>query len=209
MFKVKVTGVTQLQTEFRSITKDLPMIVSQELRSMGADWVVGAVKDAPKDEGRLKGSISYYMVDDYTLEVVAQAFYAPFMEFGTKGRYRPIPGTEAIASQFKGYKGGDFMDLLRNIVRWVKRKGIAGRYSVKTKRRLGSRIDRIAEDYAVAWPIALSILRNGLHPHPFFFKQMDVVWPKFIRQVNKRIEQRTKVSVVMPGDITRPRIVTI
>jgi hypothetical protein len=144
-----------------------------------------------------------------SVEIVAQKFYAPFMEFGTKGKYTPIPGTEEIAAQFKGYKGGDFMNLLRMIVRWVRRKGLTGTYSVKTQRRKGSKINQFAEDYSAAWPIALSILKNGINPHPYFFKQGDVVWPQMISRMQKALQKETKVSVILPGDIKRPNITTI
>ncbi len=205
MNRVKVSGFRGLKAEFASITKDLPKIVDGELQAMAQDWVVRAKKDAPADQAALRGAISYHKSGSLQYEVVSQTIYAPFMEFGTKGKYRPIPGTEAIAAQFKGYRGGDFMELLRNIARWVKRKGIAGTYSVKTQRRTGSKINQTAEDYSVAWPIAISILRNGISPHPYFFKQMDIVWPKFIRSVEKRISNRTKTAVVLPPS-QRPKI---
>ncbi len=209
MFKVKVTGLAGLKAEFASMSKELPDIVSGELETMSQEWVKLAKTDAPADQGALRGSITYYPAGPMKYEIVAQKFYAPFMEFGTKGKYQPIPGTEAIAAEFKGYKGGDFMELLRMIVRWVKRKGITGTYSVKTRRRTGNKINQFAEDYSAAWPIAMSILKNGVNPHPFFFKQMHIVWPKMVRNVESRIAQVSKVKVELPSNVTRPQIVTI
>ena len=209
MFKVKVTGMADLKAEFASMAKELPDIVSGELETMSQEWVKLAKTDAPADQGALRGAITYYPAGLMKYEVVAQKFYAPFMEFGTKGKYQPIPGTESIAAEFKGYKGGDFMELLRMIVRWVKRKGITGTYSVKTRRRTGNKINQFAEDYSAAWPIAMSILKNGVNPHPFFFKQMHIVWPKMVRNVESRIAQVSKVKVELPSNVTRPQIVTI
>jgi hypothetical protein len=209
MFKVKVTGLAGLKAEFASMAKELPDIVSGELETMSQEWVKLAKTDAPADQGALRGSITYYPAGPMKYEIVAQKFYAPFMEFGTKGKYQPIPGTEAIAAEFKGYKGGDFMELLRMIVRWVKRKGITGTYSVKTRRRTGNKINQFAEDYSAAWPIAMSILKNGVNPHPFFFKQMHIVWPQMVRNVESRIAQVSKVKVELPANVTRPQIETI
>lgn len=209
MFKVKVTGLAGLKAEFASMSKELPDIVSGELETMSQEWVKLAKTDAPADQGALRGAITYYPAGPMKYEIVAQKFYAPFMEFGTKGKYQPIPGTEAIAAEFKGYKGGDFMELLRMIVRWVKRKGITGTYSVKTRKRSGNKINQFAEDYSAAWPIAMSILKNGVNPHPFFFKQMHIVWPKMVRNVESRIAQVSKVKVELPSNVTRPQIVTI
>ena len=209
MFKVTITGMAGLKAEFASMAKELPDIVSGELETMSQEWVKLAKTDAPADQGALRGSITYYPAGPMKYENVAQKFYAPFMEVGTKGKYQPIPGTEAIAAEFKGYKGGDFMELLRMIVRWVKRKGITGTYSVKTRKRSGNKINQFAEDYSAAWPIAMSILKNGVNPHPFFFKQMHIVWPQMVRNVESRIAQVSKVKVELPSNVTRPQIVTI
>lgn len=208
MFKVKLTGLTGQIKEFASASKKLETIVSQELEGMATDFVAGAVRDAPVDEGRLKGSIGY-SGSGMKYEVFAATYYAPFMEFGTKGKYRPIPGTEAIAAQFKGYKRGDIKAMFKAIAEWVRRKGITGRYSVKTRRRVGNKKQQADENAAAAWPIMLSILRNGVSPQPFFFKQQDIVWPAMIRRVEQRLAKETGVSVILPGDIKRPKIVTI
>ncbi len=209
MFRAKITGIAGLKAEFATIAKELPEIVDSELQTMSQEWVKLAKADAPADQGSLRSAISYYKVAAMNYAVVAQKFYAPFMEFGTKGKYQPIPGTESIAAEFRGYKGGDFMELLRMIVRWVRRKGITGTYSVKTQRRTGSKINQFAEDYSAAWPIALSILKNGINPHPYFFKQMGVVWPQMVRNIERRISNVSKVKVILPSNVERPQIVTI
>lgn len=209
MFKVRITGMNGLKAEFASASDKIEKITATEVRAMAQDWVAGAQRDAPVDEATLKRLITYEQVSSLTYRVVSQAQYSPFMEFGTKGKYRPIPGTEAIAAQFKGFKGGDFMQLLRAIVRWVRRKGITGTYSVKTKRRTGNKINQFAEDYSAAWPIALSILKHGVSPHPFFFKQGDIVWPQMVRRIEQQLAKLTKVSVILPGQINKPRIITV
>lgn len=208
-FKVTVKGLNGLQATIAATTSSIKQIVSQEVEAGAMEWRSLAVKDAPVDQGRLKGAITYYMESEYVAQIACQVFYAPFMEFGTKGKYRPIPGTEQIAQQFKGYKGGDFATFLRHIVQWVRRKGLAGRYSTKTRRRLGNRGVQQIEDLSVAWPIAMSILRRGVTPHPFFFKQQEVIWPKMLRNMERRIRQVSKVNVTLPGAIKRPKIVTV
>ena len=209
MFKVHLQGLNGLKAQFATATKDVKEIVSGEVQAAGEDFADGARRDSPIDQKGLRGAIFFKMDGELSGTVYAQKFYAPFMEFGTKGKYKPIPGTEAIAAQFKGYKGGDFQELLIAIVRWVARKGISGRRSEKTGKRLGSKITQFAEDYAAAWPIAMSIIRNGVKPHPFFFKQQEIVWPKMISNIKRVLESKTKVSVILPGEIRRPKIVTI
>lgn len=208
MFKVKVSGLNNLKAEFSAKTEKVEKVVDQEMESMAKKWVNGAKRDAPADQGDLRRSISYYRESIARYSIVAQAFYAQFMEFGTKGKYRPIPGTEAIAAQFKGYKGGDIMQMIRMIVRWVHRKGITGTYSDKTNRRLGSKVNQYAEDYAAAWPIAMSILKHGVNPHPFFFKQGEQYWPDMVRRMKQRVEGVSRVAVIPPPS-SQPRIIMI
>jgi len=207
MFKVKVTGLAGLKAEFASVAEMLPKIVDGELQTMSQEWVKLAKNDAPADQSALRSAISYYG-SNMKYDIVAQKFYAPFMEFGTKAKYRPIPGTEKLIADITWPKG-DFMELLRMIVRWVARKGITGRYSTKTRKRIGSKVSRYAEDYAAAWPIALSILKNGVKPHPYFFKQMHIVWPQMVRNVEARIANVSKVKVIMPSSVTQPKIIGI
>lgn len=208
MFKVTVKGLPGVKAQFASATKDIVDIVDQELESMAKEWVAGAKRDAPVDQGTLKAGISY-LINDRRVEIFSNVFYSPFMEFGTKGKYLPIPGTENIAAQFKGYKGGDFGEMLKFIELWVAKKGITGTYSVKTRRRTGGKALIASQNKQTAFAIAISILKNGVSPHPYFFKQKDTVWPEMVRKVQKRIEQGSRITVIMPGDINRPRIVTI
>jgi hypothetical protein len=209
MFRVKVTGMRQVTAEFASASDKIGRIVSSEMEGMARDWVAASQRDAPLDQGQLKRLISFFVKGPYAVEIVSQSMYSPFMEFGTKSRYRPIPGTEAVAAQFRGIKSGSFQDMVRNIVRWVRRKGITGTYSVKTRRRTGNKVNQFAEDYAAAWPIIISILKYGVKPHPYFFEQGDRLWPQMIRRIGQRLERETKVKVILPGNINRPNITTI
>ncbi len=101
--------------------------------------------------------------------VSANVFYAPFIEFGTKSKFNPYPGTEEYASQFKGAKGSGTLKLIDAIKGWVKRKGIAK----------GKEADR------AAFLIARSIYKKGISPKPFFFKQVPIVREKLLTNVTR------------------------
>lgn len=208
MFTVKLTGINSFKAEFTAATKDIEEICEQEVDSMAKRWVAGAKRDAPGVQHELANSISY-LKSGAAAEIFANVFYAPFVEFGTKGNYRPIPGMEQIAAEFKGQTRGDIKEMLRAIVKWVGRKGLTGRYSVKTRKRLGTKVQKQDEDLKAAWPIMMSILKNGIRPHPYFFKQQEVVWPEMVRNIERRLKQKTKVAIIMPGDVLRPKIITI
>lgn len=176
MITVKVNGLKEVQAQLMSYPKSLESkadaIVANNVREM----VRNAKRDAPKDFGRLSGAITLKKngIADYSM--TCDASYAVYMEFGTKGRYQPIPGIDA--SEFKSTGRNSGKGFYDSILDWVKRKGIAGTFDVKTRRRTGSKVDRQIEDEQTAFAIYLSIIRHGVKPHPFFFKQIPIQEPK-------------------------------
>ena len=119
------------------------------------------------DRGTLLRSITQSKIGDMSYEVSANTYYAPFIEFGTKSKFNPYPGTEEYASQFKSKKSSSGLKLIDVIKGWVTRKGIAK----------GKEADK------VAFLIARSIFKNGISPKPFFFKQVPIVREKLMANV--------------------------
>jgi hypothetical protein len=128
--------------------------------------------------------------DDNTFSVVNTAPYAAFVEFGTGRRADPPAEWADLAATFKGRSipgaGGTMFDRIKL---WVRAKGISGRYSVKTRRRVGNRSTQDAEDSAVAWLIMRSIIINGIHPHPFLYPAFVKVSPEIVRNIERVINR--------------------
>lgn len=82
----------------------------------------------------------------YIIRVFSGVNYAQFVYDGTKPHFPPI----------------------NKIAKWIRIKGLAGRYSVKTKRRLGGKQEKFDEDTALAWAIAIKISRKGTKAFKFF-----------------------------------------
>ena len=82
-----------------------------------------------------------------SMTLYVNAPYAPFVEFGTKGRSDPPSELGSYASRFRGAKGegGDRID---NLTKYLKSKGYDAKRIYFTIR---------------------SILKEGTKPHPFFF----------------------------------------
>lgn len=180
MIKVSLIGFDQYLRRIQQAKKDVQAEVSSEIKAAGMMFRDGAKRDLVSlggDTGGLANSITLKEIDAFNVDVTEEKFYAPFIEFGTKGKYFPIPGTEEIAAQFKGYKRGDFRQMVEAIKAWVKRKGIVAIYSVKTQRRTKFNKAEAARTEQAAWLIALSILKKGINPKPHFFKQINVVKP--------------------------------
>lgn len=186
----KIDGVSEALEGVKRFTQRLQKEIDLELHDAANNMVNGAVADAPTDQGFLKNNITFKKVSDMNYEVVSQAFYSPYLEFGTR-TYAKVPaGLEKVAAKYRGKAigQGGLDELFLAIIDWVKRKGLTGRYSVKTKKRLGGKNDQLAEDFDVAYPIVIIILRKGIKPHPFFYKQLDKEKPGLLKRLKQIVE---------------------
>lgn len=175
MVKVNVIGLDSLKSRIDSASKELKTDVDAELQAAAFDFVALAKRDVASqggDRGTLLRSITQSKEGDMSYVVSANVFYAPFIEFGTKSKFNPYPGTEEFASQYKGVKGSGTLRLIDAIRGWVKRKRIA----------TGKEVDR------VAFLIARSIYKNGISPKPFFFKQITPVRNNLVQNVTRVLD---------------------
>lgn len=176
MITVKVNGLKEVQAQLTSYSKSLENKADAIIANNVREMVRNAKRDAPKDFGRLSGAITAKKNSNADWSMTCEVAYAVYMEFGTKGRYQPIPGIDP--SEFKATGGNSGKGFFDSILEWVKRNGIAGTFNVKTRKREGGKIDKQIEDEQTAFAIYLSIIRHGVKPHPFFFKQIPIQEPK-------------------------------
>ncbi len=185
MIKLAVIGVDSLSNRLAGVSRELKEEVQAEVRGAAMEYVALAKRDCVSsggNTGTLARSISYKKETPYSYLVSANTFYAPYVEFGTKRKFKPYPGTEEFAAQYKGLpKRGDWIDMLMSIYKWVQRKGIGATYSVKTRKKVRQTKDQKLQ---IAFAITMSILRNGVEAKPFFYKQIPIVR----ESLNKRIK---------------------
>lgn len=188
-FTISVQGLSKLQAKFKTAPAKLRREIGGELKD-SANTINGKqLRALPVAEGGLKQGTVVKHASDLEHELLSSKRYAPFMEFGTKSRAVIPAELQEFAKQFN--ESGPkmkFAEFLLIIAAWVRRKGIAGKYSVKTKRRLGNKATKEAEDTAAAYPIAVSILRKGVHPHPFFYAPYLEEKPKIIKRVKDLLD---------------------
>jgi HK97 gp10 family phage protein len=170
-FSFKVQGLDKLIKVFNDLPAQTQKELAAELDFTAGEIRDGAKRDAPTDEARLKQSISKAKTGPLEFEAVAQTFYAGYLEFGTKGNTRIPAGLEDVANSLKGPASGQGnpIDALQA---WVKRKGIAGTFSTKIRRRQGNKATKEQQDRQAAYMIWQKIKKFGIKPHPFFFKQL-------------------------------------
>lgn len=185
-FKFEIKGLDKLQKRLNTLPTKVKKEVGAEIQDGARRINAKQLRLAPVDEGGLKQATVAKKVNEFQVELTASKHYTPFMEFGTKRRARIPAELTSYAAQFKqtGPNIG-FDAFLKIITAWVRRKGIAGRYSTKTRRRLGSATSKQSEDEQVAYPIALSILRHGVKPHPFFFQPFFDERETIVKNVEK------------------------
>lgn len=174
-FNLQVKGLDKLIKDFEKLPNEIQDGLDRSLNAGANNWANGAVRDAPVYDGKLRGSIRSERKGYLWYAVSANVFYAAYVEFGTKNKVQVPSDLQAIAAEFKGGRGGSFADLLDNITRWVKAKGIASGKDLKS----------------AAFLIARSIAKNGISPHPYFFKQKvptETFIENEIRELEKQIQ---------------------
>jgi HK97 gp10 family phage protein len=187
-FIMKIQGLDRLKQVFHQLPVSVRKELNNELDATRKEIEAQAKKEAPTDEARLKQGISSKKTGDLNFEVVAQTTYAGYLEFGTKSKTKVPPGLESVANSLKGSSGlsGNPLEAL---TKWVKRKGIAGTFSVKTRKQSKSRAS-IANIKQVAFLIWRHIRKFGINPQPYFFKQVQPAEKKLrerLANVIKRI----------------------
>lgn len=187
MVRVNLIGFDSYARKLAAAPEEIVKEIEQEVIFAAEAFAGYAKKDVRAqsfDNGQLAGGIQTKKISSLTYDVTSAAFHSPFIEFGTRGKYQAQQGIDA--SEFRGAKGkGGFYEFVLAILDWIKRKGIkAGVYSVKTRRRQGSKAQKFNEDVRLASAIAFSILKKGIKARPFFFKQRARVNKEFIDRLN-------------------------
>ena len=195
MIDITVSNLDVTVKALSDFTKTKRVFIQKALNDC-ADRVASDAKQLVSqnsaDTGKLMGSIQPEYGDGSS-RVVVNSNYAAYIEFGTRKfasqTISSLPTDwQQYASSFRGPTGKSFDELVKNITEWVKRKGINfGRYSVKTKRRLGSKETRQKEDQNTIRMIVMSILKNGIKARPFLYPSVNKNLPKLIEDLKKAI----------------------
>lgn len=98
---------------------------------------------------------------------------------------------QALAVEF-GRRPGMKQPPIDALLGWVRRKRLTGSYSVKTKRRIGSRASQDAEDRSVAFLVARKIAKHGTPARPFLFPSYEEERPKFLSRLRKALDKAHK-----------------
>lgn len=82
-FSLNVVGLDKLLKRMETIPVEVKEQVYAEVEATSYDIAARAKSGVPKDMGQLLNAITVKPINESTYEVVAQKFYAPYVEFGT------------------------------------------------------------------------------------------------------------------------------
>jgi len=100
--RIEVTGLDKLIKKFGSLPQNIVKEVDGELAALSVEYVNRAVADVPVDTGVLKNGITFKRISEMNYEVVSNAHYSAYVEFGTI-KFVNVPAElAAYAAQFKG-----------------------------------------------------------------------------------------------------------
>lgn len=145
---ISASDKRKFERDLSKFVKGAEASVEKSLAQIAAFTVLDAKKFAPVNFGKLKGSIRAEKKNKLSYEVGTNTGYGLYVEFGRK------PGTPPPIAP---------------ILDWVKKKKIAGTYSIKTKQRsrAGGKKAVASQNMGVAKAIQKSIGKKGTQPHPF------------------------------------------
>ncbi len=169
MAGVVLKGFGALEKRIAKLDVKLQKEVDIEMSGTAREIANAAILAAPKFDGRLKGAITADVTKPFNKRIVANnVFYAPYMEFGTKGKFNAPPGLQAYAATFRNRKRGDatFDKFVLSLMNWISKNGYQKPVKAGSKRIGGTEALR-----AQAKWMAIRILKYGLRPRPFFFTQ--------------------------------------
>lgn len=210
---IDLTQFDKLKDRLTNMSKELAEGVDSVLDANAQDIATKAKTLAPVDMGGMRAQIAADNNKYLEKHVTVNAFYAAFTEFGS-GAYAAAyvsslpPTWQEYASSFRGQKGGGtFAEMLINIEKWVKRKGIGatfstgivhrgrksgGYYSINPLKKGRKERQSKNEVKSIAYAIAVSILKNGIKPQPFLFPSYEQQRPLLIKDVENVLKHLGK-----------------
>jgi len=194
---LKLEGVDGVLKEIARFRTGIKTEVDDLLQEAANEVVTRAKLAAPSNFAELKNSIQQKREKSLKYLIFANAYHAPYIEFGTRGKVSiPAEMQEVAAGVKSREKRGNWETFVADIKVWMKKKGVGGTViaQVKSGKRKGQfkRASKKAQsDYIdnVAFLIARSIYKNGISPQPFLYPSFLSVKGKLINDIRVAVEK--------------------
>ena len=194
---LKLEGVDGVLKEIARFRTGIKTEVDDLLQEAANEVVTRAKLAAPSNFAELKNSIQQKREKSLKYLIFANAYHAPYIEFGTRGKVSIPAEMQDVAAEVKSReKRGNWETFSADIKVWMKKRGVGGTViaQVKSGKRKGQfkRASKKAQsDYIdnVAFLIARSIYKNGISPQPFLYPSFLSVKGKLINDIRVAVEK--------------------
>lgn len=179
--KLKVNNVKlnrQVQRELNKTDSELKKSFIKSLKQFNVTFV-GLAKKNARGMDLAKGIVAH---DENInkleggLSAKRDYFYAPYVEFGTRGQVKIPSGFEDIAKKYKGSYFKSNVSFKESIIDWL-----------KTKLKKSDK-----EANQLAWPVMRKIMKVGTAPKPFISPAFKISQKFLIKQLNLNIKKVLK-----------------
>ena len=164
---LKLMGVEKVIAAIKDVNSELNVSIDAEIDAQAQTIATKAKRKAPANFSELRNSIGTEKVSNLKYTVFANAYHAPYIEFGTVKKVSVPPELTEVAAAVKGRASrGNFASMVEAIYVWGTKKKI---------------IKKGDKNHAVN--IARKILINGIAPQPFLWPSFLEVRPKLISRL--------------------------
>jgi hypothetical protein len=164
---LKLMGVEKVIAAIKDVNSELNAKIDAEIDAQAQTIATKAKRKAPANFSELRNSIGTEKVSNLKYTVFANAYHAPYIEFGTVKKVSVPPELTEVAAAVKGRATrGNFASMVEAIYVWGTKKKI---------------IKKGDKNHAVN--IARKILINGIAPQPFLWPSFLEVRPKLISRL--------------------------
>lgn len=172
--KTPKINIGKLLNQINSFGEDAQRLAVAVTNSTAENIVNDARQRAPVNYGQLRQSIGKTKAEikNNRSFIFANTPYAAFVEFGTGSKVSVPKGFEQLAVKYKGQGRGNFDQFLDAIRDWCRKKGI---------------------DEKLAYPIAVSILRNGIKAQPFLIPAYLTGLNQYGKKLISVLDRNTKL----------------
>lgn len=166
----KIKGLKKVLKKLDKFGDEAIDVIAETTELTAEEIAKDAKSLAPKDKGDLAQSIRPFKINNLNWGVVVKSEYGAYVEFGTGGKVKVPSELSKEAARFKGRKG-DFKKGLENIKEWCKRIGIP---------------------VEAAYPIFMSIIKNGVEPQPFLYPAFVLGKREYVAELKSDLKYLTK-----------------
>ena len=194
---LKLDGVQATLNKIQGVNNAITREIDRELRASANTIVKDAKRMAPANFGEIRNSIDFEKKAFLRYEIFADAYHAPYLEFGTRAKVKIPSEMSVVAQAVKSRpKKGTWAEFVDNIQDWIKRKGIAATQIRQNKsgknkgkfRKAGVLAQAIYERQ-LAFLIARKIYKNGINPQPFLYPAWLKNKPVLIQRIQNILDK--------------------